>query len=278
MIIENAFLKLPELLTSNYDHGDTFEATVVHYLATAIHMELNSRNIPRPFEHVATEKPFPTKAIDGKAIRCDLFVNLKGAVLMGTRIELYGTRELNWVEAKVYMGSSRASSTPPKTSHAGKILRDLLRLCLLPEELQGRMRQNGRYMLIVCDSHPSEYLPLKNRGWLSTLFKEKDPVLEIPLSNEPDTLRSAIGSSFIQNPDLKLIVKLHSLAFEPEGTTPSPVFWGYLFRVSSFTIRLADNEITFVDPSAAPWDENLNSRLQLIRTEFIRRMGSASND
>ena len=56
MIIENAFLTLPELLTSNYAHEDTFEETVAHFLSVAILMELNARNIPRPYEHVYKER------------------------------------------------------------------------------------------------------------------------------------------------------------------------------------------------------------------------------
>ncbi len=172
MIIEGAFLKLPELLVSNFDHGDTFEATVVHLLATAVHMELNSRNIPRPFEHVYMEKPYPAKGKGGRAIRADLFVNLNGAVVITDRMALYGTRGRNWVEAKAYVGSSRTSGTPATTMNAGKIIRDLLRLCLFPEELQGSIRQNGRYMVALFDGRPSEYMPLTDRPWLSSLFSE----------------------------------------------------------------------------------------------------------
>src|SRR5437773_279319 len=49
MLIESAFFKLPELLLSNSDHGSEVESTIVHLFASALQMEMNARNIPRPF-------------------------------------------------------------------------------------------------------------------------------------------------------------------------------------------------------------------------------------
>jgi hypothetical protein len=58
VLIEQAFLKLPELLLSNFDHGSEVELTIVHLFASALQMEMNARNIPRPFASVLTEKPY----------------------------------------------------------------------------------------------------------------------------------------------------------------------------------------------------------------------------
>jgi hypothetical protein len=39
MIIEGTLFKLPELLTSNYDHRDKFEVTASHLFSMAVLME-----------------------------------------------------------------------------------------------------------------------------------------------------------------------------------------------------------------------------------------------
>ena len=278
MIVENAFLKLPELLTSYLDHGDAFEATVVHLLATAIHMELNSRNIPRPFEHVYSEKPYPARGEDGKAIRVDLFVDLQGAVLITSRMALYGTREQNWIEAKAFLSSTRAASTPTKTVNAGKLLRDLLRLCLLPQELPGSARQNGRYMLIVSDKKTSDYFAMKDRKWLSDLFSEGVTDIEVDLSEEPNSLRGGVGPGFIQTHDLRLNLKLHNLAFEPSNENPPPVYWGYLLRISYFQIKVSDFDIQYEDNPEYALDERRVNQFHTIRAEVLKRMSRTAEE
>jgi hypothetical protein len=276
MIIESAFLKLPELLVSNFDHDATFEATVVHLFATTVHMELNSRNIPRSFEHVYSEKPYPTRADNGRAIRADLFVNLNGAVLIGGRMAMYGVRELNWVEAKVGIGS-RSQSTPAKTANTGKIVRDLLRLCLLPNELQGSIRQNARYMLMVFDNHPSAYLPLTsavmNRVWLSDLFSEGDKNIEINLADESDTLRTAIGPGFTQLSDLQANLKLNILSFKPLDISTTPLYWGYLLRIQDFQITVSGLRAVYEDKLDASFDEKQLAELNRVRVDILRKMG-----
>ncbi|MGB7622324.1 MAG: hypothetical protein WBN92_08245, partial [Terriglobia bacterium] len=82
MIIENAFLKLPVLLVNRLNRASAFESTVVHLMSVAVLMELNARNIARPFEHVLTENPYPSRGKKGRSMRADLFVNLEGAVPM----------------------------------------------------------------------------------------------------------------------------------------------------------------------------------------------------
>ena len=135
MLIESAFFKLPEVLTSSFAHEDTYEGTLLSSFTACLVMELNGRNIPNPHEHLHTEKPYPTTAAGQRRWRADLLDNLQGATRLDLRTALYGLRELNWIELKGFFESTRSSSTPPKTAHAGRIVRDLLRVCLLPEEL-----------------------------------------------------------------------------------------------------------------------------------------------
>lgn len=260
MIIENAFLKLPELLIIR-DYGrfrDTFEATIVHLFASAVLMELNSRNVPRPFEYVHIEKPYHIpRRKDGSPIRADLFVDLSGAVprIQDGPLAHYGARAKNWIEVKAFLSSARRGSTPTKTKNAGKILRDLLRLCVLPGA-----NLYSRYLLIVFSGDPSGSIALqranrRKREWLYSLLTEGyTDNFNLNLEEEPRELTKAVGPGFIRSPELQLGLKLRTMMFEPKGINspevnkPSlPFFWGYLVRIRCFQITISDLDIQFGD-------------------------------
>jgi hypothetical protein len=276
MIVENAFFKLPELMTSSFDHADTFEATVVHFVALAINMELNSRNIPRPFEHVFTEKPYPTSADLSRRLQADLYLRLEGAIPTSGRMALYGTREINWIEVKAFLGSTRKASSPPKTENAGYIFKDFIRLCLLPEELQGKIRQNGRYLIAVFSNDPAKSLAFSSREsprtWLQGAFTEGVSDGEIDVSNEQKTFRSALGLKNDGSLDLRASLTLRTLAFQPEGSTPSPVYWGYLIKILGFTIKVPEAAISFEDRIGDHWDSKRIKSLKSVRKYVFNKI------
>jgi hypothetical protein len=275
MVIESAFFKLPELLTSEYDVlRGTSEATIVHLLSVAILMELNARNIPRPFEHIEVEKPYPIPKQDsGMAIRADLFVDLTGAIpgIIDGPMALYGARAKNWIEAKAFVSSIKHGSTPDKTKNAGRIARDLLRLCLLPGKSLA-----SRYLLTIFSGTPSESVALRTsdqreRTWLTGLFTEGYiDDLQFSLSNEPKTLREAVGPGFIDASELQAKIRLRTLVFQPRGKQgSSPAFWGYLARVRSFRITISGQSVEFGDePGSTRHDEGFTK----IRDELLRRL------
>jgi hypothetical protein len=256
VIVENAFLKLPELLVlRDYDRfRETSEATVTHLFASAVLMELDSRNVSRPFDLVHIEKPYPVPAdISAKA---DLFVDLARAVPKAYDGPLahYGTRAHNWIEVKAFLSSVRGGSKPPTTKNVGKILRDLLRLCLLPGQ-----SLCSRYMLIVFSGQRSESLAMsrrdgKRRKWLDDLLTEGYiDTLRIDLSEEPPHLRAAVGLGFKEATDLQVGLKLRTMVFEPKGVGASrrdrtqPLFWGYLARIRWFDITVSGLSVRFGD-------------------------------
>lgn len=271
MIIESAFLKLPELLTSIYDHRDTYEATIAHLFSVAVLMELYARNIPSPYQQVFTEKAYPTPDTRGQTIHADVHINLSGVIETRGRMALYGAREVNWLEIKAFLTSTRSSSSAPRTANAGKILRDLLRLSILPEEMQGAIRQNGRFFLLVCSDPASHYLALQERAWLSLMLSEgySEPVIN--LADEPESLRKEVGAGFIQSPDLRIHLRVRTRLFEPEDRTPSPVFWGYLVRILHYRIESGGNAAEFDDRPNDVWDANRIENLKKIRQGIITR-------
>jgi hypothetical protein len=274
MIVESAFLKLPELLTREYKllHG-TSEATVVHLLAVAILMELNARNVPRPFEHVEVEKPYPIpRREDGLPIRADLFVNLQGTIprIVDGPLSVYGTRAQNWIEVKTFFSSIKQGGMSAKTANAGKIVRDLLRLCLLPGSILA-----SRYFLVVFSDDPSQSIAVRRsnqqaRGWLSCLLTEGYvDDLSIDLSKEPKSLREGVGQGFVQSAELLLNLKLRTMIFEPRGENlPDPVFWGFLVRIRSAHISLPGFEVVEINDEPG---SRSRGDLVLVRDEIMRR-------
>ncbi len=276
MLIEAAFLNLPPVLTSSFDHADTYEGTLVTAFVSAIKIELNGRNTPNAFEHIYTEKPYPTVEAGHSKWRADLLVKLAGAVPISGRMELYGARELNWLEMKAFFGSTRSRSAQPKTANVGLLVRDVLRLCLLPEELRGRIRQNARYLLVVFANPPADSLAFasntEGRTWLSNLFREGPANVEIDLSREPTSLRQAIGPGFTDDSSLKLSIRAHTSVFQPVAQEPAPVFWGFLVRINGFELSVPGATVTFEDLPGREWPAASDDALASVRSYVLARM------
>jgi len=262
MILESAFVKLPELLTRNFGHEETFEATIQHLFAVAAHMELDSRNIPRAFELVTTERPYPNKRPDGRPIHADVWLGLEGVVADPERMVLYGWRPDNWVEIKAYLSASRGGSSPPKTANVGRVLADLLRLCLLPKEQVGQTHLNGRYLLLVADRPIESYLAFsrgtRSRVWLEDLFSDGVHSVDVDVSNEPKSLWSPIIPG-AEPPDLRMRLEVNTLAFRPMRHHPNaigwaPLFWGFLVNILAFKITYSGNSTEYDATSSIGWD------------------------
>ncbi len=163
MLIENAFLKLPELMLSSYTHRGNVEAIVVHHLATGLQMELNSRTVPFAYNHITVEKPYPKQSRAGTVFRADMLFESGGSVPSVARLDQYGFKDKQWLEVKSFFSKGRTS--PATTQNIGRVVKDAIRLCLLPQELQGCIRQNGRYILLVFDNRPAKYLAYSDRAW-----------------------------------------------------------------------------------------------------------------
>ncbi len=279
MLIEAAFFKLPEVLTSRFDHADTYEATLLSSFVACVMMELNARNVQNAYEHVVTEKPYPTTSPGERRWRADLLLKLEGAVNVDGRRKLYGMRPLTWVELKGFFESTRSKSTPPKTVMAGLVLRDLLRVCLLPEELQGRIRQNARYILVVFANPPRESLPFGgpsgSRAWLESLFTDGRSAVDVRLADEPESLRRAVGKGFATDSDLSVSMSIRTHVFEPEAALPSPVFWGYLIQIKSFAVVTPAGEVAFEDIPDDEWPADRIERLRAVRRYVAERIRSA---
>jgi hypothetical protein len=168
MIIEQAFLALPELLLGNFHAVQDYEAGIVGVFGMAILQELNGRNANHPIQHLQAERRYNQNL----PRRADLYVNLRRLIVANRRLSDYGWRHYNWIEAKFYRNK------PPLQRHAtnkslyqGQLIADLVRLtCLVPLSL-GNPDSNGRYFLHVYDDEPQYYLPYQNRQWVRALHQ-----------------------------------------------------------------------------------------------------------
>lgn len=274
MLIESAFLKLPELMLSSYTHEGNVEAMVVHHLATGLQMELNSRSIPFAYNHITVEKPYPKQSRTGTVFRADLLFESGGSVPSICRLDQYGFKEKQWLEAKSFF--SKGKSSPATTQNIGRVIKDIIRLCLLPEELQGGIRQNGRYVLLVFDKHPSKYLAFSNRGWLNQMFEERAPSVSIDLNAEKPSLVSSIVGQ--QSVDARITLSLSVVHFEPSTESPGPVYWGYLLRIDTFSISINGKTIGSNGEPKEHRDSKKIDALDAVRTEFAALLKSDEGD
>ncbi len=265
MLMESAFLKIPELMVSNLNSGNV-EALVVQYLANGLQMELNCRSVPFAYNHVTVESPYPNQDKTGAILRADLLFEDRGSGMPSNyRLDQYGYKEKQWVEVKSFF--SRRGSAPPTTQNIGRIIKDILRLCLLPEELQGRIRQNGRYVLLIFDKHPSKYLAYSGRDWLKSIFEDIDPILTVDLSKEKLSLVKEIVNASSIDAQIKTTFSKHY--FEPIVEGPS-AYWGYLLRIDEFSIAINGKRIESKKDIDDLWDKEKVEALQSVRTEFVR--------
>ncbi len=248
MLIEGAFLKLPELLLSNFDHGSEVESTIVQLLALALQMEMNARNIPRPFASILIEKPYDGLPPGQKAIRADLYVDLSDAIRFDGRMLAYGIRPKNWLEAKAPLSTGRRR---PATLRAQLLARDCLRLCLLPEELPGpsTAAENGRYLCWLLDSDPKTTL---QNDALASILQLGTHRLEVEAGG------------------VSLQASVRTLLFEPSTqNAPRPLFWGYLVRLGCFTAHSGGRSFTVADTPGTGFTHEAIGQLQALRDTFL---------
>jgi len=265
MIIDGAFYKLPELLLGHdFPHGQ-YEATLANHLAMAVLLELNARNVPMPQSRIHMERPYPIEKA-GPATRADLYVDLEGPPLDRLRLtsSYYGLKAYNWIEAKFYAKIGRGSGNVTKVSNAGRITKDLLRLCLLVKEEGAGSRDNGRYFLAVFNRAPGAYLAFgrqsqgaPDRDWLLKLLSPGHHQLNISLKEETKSFLNKISASSLdQVGALGWSLDVVTYSFKPAFLSSQPLqplYWGYLVRIVNFQMRLGSDALVYDDSSDDIW-------------------------
>ena len=272
MIIEGAFLKLPELLISSGD-SPQYEATLASHLAMGVLQELSGRNIEMPMRRLHIEKQYPSKVGSRAPGRADLYVDLSGIYTRGIGYDLYGMKPDNWIEAKYFGGIGRQQGSQAKTENAASIALDLLRLCLFVREERTRSRDQGRYAVLLFNRDPSQYLAFSRqsrssrRRWLEALLVPGTYEGTILLEEEPPTFRRTFGQSFGKGyRHLSLTMRAVIREFSPIASPSEYLYWGYLIRITHFELVIDDLALTYADDTEEVWSEE-SEKVQAQMTE-----------
>lgn len=248
MLIEQAFILLPEILHGSGYQQQNYEAGLVGAFSLALLQALNGHNTPNPIGCLQHERLYRTNGVydgqdDARYLRADLFLDIARLYVANRRLSQYGWRHHAWLEAKFLRnqaGADGLSHSTNKTAHAAAFLADLIRLVTLVPELSDQSRAS-RYFLHVYDAKPVFYLPFRRKQWPKALTSAGRQSLEIAnLQAESQTLRNLLGDMG----DITIRAELTNLVLEPIDTEHRPVYHCVLSRIDSFTCRLADDEIS----------------------------------
>lgn len=270
MILESAFYKLPELLETSAARQQVREATVIHAMATAVLMELNARNIQHPTQHVVVEKRFNASG-PAANYSADLYCQLNGAISQPELVEGYGYRTDNWLEGKAYL--SRTLKKRPED--IGGIVRDLMRLCAFPEELQGGIRQNSRYLLILSSTDPAKFWDgADDRQWITELTIPGARKFSVPTNELNQTSLKKIGGMKSCASLPKMEFETFNITFRPNQSEARSFsrFWGSLSRINRFKLNSSNWSLDFADNAGARWSKEQNDSLNAARIELADLM------
>lgn len=251
MFIESAFYKMPELLI-NERAKELYEDSVRNMLSLSFLLEFNSRNIPSPIERIKLEKVYNNTNRNWK---CDLFLDLE-FLYDKLKYENFGFKDKNWFEIKYFGGEGRSAGSEPKTANVGRILNDILRLCLCISELKGGIRENGRYFICIFNNSLDKYLPQTDRYvWLKEMFNMGIQEIDIDFFNIKKTSKEIIDFKLPED-KFKLYLEIETKSFYPIVKNKFSNFYGFLIKIFGFEIQSQGLEIVYNDFMKEPWDDD----------------------
>jgi hypothetical protein len=267
----SAFYKLPEILTCDFSSNKYFEAYIANVYSMAVLLELNSNNIDFPLTHIKIEPPYSLSNNHHADILIELLPPGGGGILCN-----YGINYHNWIEAKYFAGLSRRKAVginhEAKVKNIAYILKDILRLCFYIEELQGKHRENGRFLLLLFNDTPDKYLSFKKkdksqRVWLNQLFSQGIKTIKIDVSSEPTTIKNHITNRQLNITNIDVECDVHS--FEPLHVFASnTTFYGYFINIYSFDIVVNGTHFNYDTFKNLYWDPERVKQLKELSNHF----------
>jgi hypothetical protein len=158
MLIEQAFMSLPEIMLGAGYARQEYEAGIVSAFSLAILQELNGRNVTKPISCMCAEKKYLEK---GRSLRADLHLNLSHTYTGSHALSKFGYRFSNWIEAKYFR---KTKGTPPSTKNLGMLAADIIRLMVLPPLGTKERSSTGRYLLHVYQGDPLRHINPKRKA------------------------------------------------------------------------------------------------------------------
>ena len=243
MLIEQAFMALPEFLTGQPFKKYKDEGTIVTAFSMAILQELNSRNGLNPVAALREEVNYPA----APNWRADLHLDLEALKIFTPELASYGYYKANWLEAKFCRLNDNGKITIPALKSTLLLLKDLVRLCTLPpDSIANERSESARYLLHAYQGEPKQYFTYSRNGgggrskrdWLDLLIAPgKHAIGSLDLEKEnSDTFNSVmgVGSRYIRA-NCSITNLCHVPAVYGDG-----VYYIVLTRVDDFRVKVGN--------------------------------------
>lgn len=231
MIIEGAFLKIPEVLAQYNNPEELYESNITNLLTNGIILELNARNIDNPLMKIQMEKRYKEYI----NTRCDIYVDFS-SFMKEINLNKYGFYSENWIEAKYFGGINRNKGNETKSENAGSIMYDLYRLI---KNTHAGKNERGLYSLNIFNESPNKYLAFSRnnkskRDWIESLLKTGIQELQFSLQDEPKTMINI----FKNVTQLEMNLKIKCLSFYPllKVNLDEKGFYGYLIQILEYNL------------------------------------------
>lgn len=167
MLFEQAFMALPEFLVGapylRYDQ----EATLVTAFTMSVLQELNGRNIDNPISVIREEVRYVPK----RNLMADAHIREDATGPLSDALRRYGTRPEAFLEAKYFRKKAAGRPTLDSTKAALDLIRDVIRLCCLPNEVVGAPPKHSRYLLHSYQDSIKDFLTKTKRKQKAKLGK-----------------------------------------------------------------------------------------------------------
>lgn len=234
MIVESAFLKIPEILLTHESPDMLYEANITNMFTNAVILELNARNIDNPMRKIHMEKRY-NQEINA---RCDVYLDFS-SFIDEKDFTGYGVREKSWVEAKYFGNINRNKGTQTKTENAASIIYDLYRLARYTEE--NGNQDDAKYGINIFNEEPRKYLAFtrkdrSEREWVTALTTVGVHELYYDINNESN-VHQEIFKDVTKGLDVKIKMTVKNTVFEPVDCSGERVyFYGYLNQILDYEI------------------------------------------
>lgn len=220
MLIEGAFLKIPEVLNFYEDEHYLYEASISHLFSNSLILKLNARNIDNPLSKIFFEKRYDPTINQ----RCDVYTNFD---FLNTNLVNYGYFQENYIEVKYFGNIDRRQGTIAKSKNAGSVIHDFYRLVNGTKAIG----QKGLYSLIIFDDHPRKYLAFARgdgvqRAWVEKILTPGVHQIRFDLTKEPATIKQLFTT---EQSDLLMDLDIRVLTFNPLEEKPG--YYGALIQI-----------------------------------------------
>ncbi|WP_255011816.1 hypothetical protein [Cyanobium sp. Cruz-8D1] len=241
MLIEQAFMALPEFLTGAPFKKYQNEGTVVTAFSMAVLQELNSRNVPNPVAALREEVNYPF----ARKWRADLHLDLAAMKIFTPELSSYGYYQNNWLEAKYSRLNQEGKPSISGLVTTLLLLKDIVRICALPPDSSpGKESTSGRYLLHAYQGDPFQYFSLRRnsgkkrdeREWITSLLVQgASSIRSLDIHCEKSkTFESHVGK---HTRLIRMSADVTNIAHSPRDPS-ADAYYIVLTRVDNFSIRV----------------------------------------